>query len=417
MTYAKTKEFPLSLRAKACALRHVERMHMTRGGKALVNRLLSLPNTGMSRSALEYGSLITAAPVARLLPIPPTWESWLSISTRIPRIRSKGHTPGVALLQETCALIEERIRTDASQKASTCSYGGATSTTTPLPAREMELHAISSTPPSAARTSSIMTVEDMDLATPPTSQGQGHNLTTRHTGTFERTTTEDDWHTILTLRQKKQQARERKQGEMAAAVTAVCQQTVTGEHFLLRIKPASNIVIISTLEQEVTERLHRITALTINGRAHSINVYAATGEEARRGVIHGIPSRTPSETLMANLRVRTQGVKIIQANAMITFCGPTLPRFVYCCGGELACQPYRATVQMCRNCCSKGHPTDVCPQPDAHVCRICETRDPTNGHVCVPKCVSCRGEHRGEHSSCSPLQSHTISSVCKKQGH
>ncbi|KAL3172691.1 hypothetical protein MRX96_012743 [Rhipicephalus microplus] len=33
MTYAETNQFPLSFRAKACALRHVERMHMTRGGQ------------------------------------------------------------------------------------------------------------------------------------------------------------------------------------------------------------------------------------------------------------------------------------------------------------------------------------------------------------------------------------------------
>ncbi|KAL3243203.1 hypothetical protein MRX96_047564 [Rhipicephalus microplus] len=59
LTYAETNQFPLSLRAKACALCHVERMHMTRGGKALVHRLLSLPDTGMGRSALEYASLIS----------------------------------------------------------------------------------------------------------------------------------------------------------------------------------------------------------------------------------------------------------------------------------------------------------------------------------------------------------------------
>ncbi|KAL3226991.1 hypothetical protein MRX96_024496 [Rhipicephalus microplus] len=108
VTYAETGQFPLSLRAKACALRHIERMHMTRGGKALVHRLLSLPDTGMGRSALEYASLISGAPFAGLLPIPPHWDSRLPISTRVPGVRSKGNTPRAALLQETCALIEQR---------------------------------------------------------------------------------------------------------------------------------------------------------------------------------------------------------------------------------------------------------------------------------------------------------------------
>ncbi|KAL1442729.1 hypothetical protein MTO96_030660 [Rhipicephalus appendiculatus] len=111
---------------------------------------------------------------------------------------------------------------------------------------------------------------------------------------------------------------------------------------------------------------------------------------------------------MANLRVRTQGVEIIQArmkgdtkSATLTFCGPTLQRFVYYCGGELACQPYRATVQVCKTRCSKGHRTDVCPQPDARVCHICGTRDPTDGHMCVPKCASCGGEHVTGDRSCT----------------
>nr|XP_037289453.1 uncharacterized protein LOC119183021 [Rhipicephalus microplus] len=122
VTYAETGQFPLSLRAKACALRHIERMHMTRGGKALVHRLLSLPDTGMGRSALEYASLISGAPFAGLLPIPPHWDSRLPISTRVPGVRSKGNTPRAALLQETCALIEQRysghlhVYTDGSVK-------------------------------------------------------------------------------------------------------------------------------------------------------------------------------------------------------------------------------------------------------------------------------------------------------------
>ncbi|KAL3214894.1 hypothetical protein MRX96_006985 [Rhipicephalus microplus] len=108
-TYAETNQFPLSLRAKACALRHVKRMHVTRRGKVLVNRLLSLPDTGMGRSVLEYASLIFVAPFAGLLPIPSHCrDSRMPISIRVSGIRSKGHTPRPALLQETCAMIEER---------------------------------------------------------------------------------------------------------------------------------------------------------------------------------------------------------------------------------------------------------------------------------------------------------------------
>ncbi|KAL3221938.1 hypothetical protein MRX96_050147 [Rhipicephalus microplus] len=62
----------------------------------------------MGPSALEYTSIISRAPFASLLPIPPHWDSRLPISIRVPGIRSKGHTPRAALLQETCAMIEKR---------------------------------------------------------------------------------------------------------------------------------------------------------------------------------------------------------------------------------------------------------------------------------------------------------------------
>ncbi|KAH8024016.1 hypothetical protein HPB51_020774 [Rhipicephalus microplus] len=195
---------------------------------------------------------------------------------------------------------------------------------------------------------------------------------------------------------------------MASAVTAACQHTVIGEHFLLRIKSGSDTVIISTSEQKVVKRLCRLTALTINGRADALNVYAATGEEVLRRAINGISTRTPSERLMANLRVRTQGVEIIQARMMgetksatITFWGPALPRFLNYCRGEMACHPYRATVQLCKTCCSKGHRMDVCPQPDAHVCRICGTIETQMTDMCACQCASCGGEHVTGDRSCT----------------
>ncbi|KAL3209429.1 hypothetical protein MRX96_038126 [Rhipicephalus microplus] len=88
MTYAEASHFPsrseprpvLCATSSACTSRE--------GGKALVIRLLSLPNTGMGSSALEYAGLISGAPVAELLPIPSHWDSRLAISTRAPGCRT-----------------------------------------------------------------------------------------------------------------------------------------------------------------------------------------------------------------------------------------------------------------------------------------------------------------------------------------
>ncbi|KAL1486136.1 hypothetical protein MTO96_047083, partial [Rhipicephalus appendiculatus] len=300
--------------------------------------------------------------------------------------------------------------------------------------------------------------ENMDLTGPGSSVLDGrHDEKSGRSGqnNEERPRTDDDWQTVLTLRQKKQQARERKRGTdstgstsptkphqrrrrtpklpplpkddfkivlrphqglplktistpaLAEAIVTACSNEIRGEKFLLRIKQGSNIAILSTPSQDVAQRARLISSLTVNGRAHAVNVYAATGEDAIRGVIHGLPPRTPAETIKANLRIRTQGVELIHArmigdtkSAALTFSGPSLPRVVYYNGGELLCHPYRATVQVCKTCHAKGHRTDVCPQPDLNLCRTCGLRDPVDGHPCEPKCASCGGAHITGDRSC-----------------
>ncbi|XP_070395909.1 uncharacterized protein [Dermacentor albipictus] len=275
---------------------------------------------------------------------------------------------------------------------------------------------------------------------------------------FTREPDEDGWQTVLTLRQKRQQAKERLQAKrnepsqkeqnsppirrrkvrrnklpplprddfkiilrphqglplktltspmLAEAVISACHNKVKGEQFILRIKQGSNIAIVSTSEEETANLLRKITALTVNGKTHAFNAYAATGEGAVRGVIHGLPPHTPGETIKANLRVRTQGIEIIQArmlgnskSAVITFLGTVLPRFVYYCGGEMACRPYRNSVQVCKICHSVGHRRDVCPQPDTKVCRICGALEPEGGHECSPRCAACGGQHLTGDRSC-----------------
>ncbi|KAL1472759.1 hypothetical protein MTO96_022789 [Rhipicephalus appendiculatus] len=195
---------------------------------------------------------------------------------------------------------------------------------------------------------------------------------------------------------------------LAAAIIAACHHQITGEQFLLRIKPGPNIAILSTPHQEVAAKARGIQHLTINGHKHAVNVYAAAGEEALRGVVHRIPPHTPAETLVANMRVRTHGVELIQARmigdtkrATLTFSGPILPKVVYYYGGELVCHPFRATVQVCKLCRVRGHRTDVCPHPDRQICRMCGLENPSPEHPCELKCSSRGGPHATGDRSCT----------------
>ncbi|KAH8035308.1 hypothetical protein HPB51_004549 [Rhipicephalus microplus] len=143
--------------------------------------------------------------------------------------------------------------------------------------------------------------------------------------------------------------------ELSTAVIDACHRHFDGGSFMLRVHPGSNIIIVSTPHEHVAKELREITHLNIRGRVHSFNSYVADPEDVLRGIVHGIPSGTSQAELMANLRVRTQGVKIERARmlgstktAIITFTGSTLPRCVYFMGAEAICYPHKPTRQACK---------------------------------------------------------------------
>ncbi|KAH7942125.1 hypothetical protein HPB49_020777 [Dermacentor silvarum] len=185
-------------------------------------------------------------------------------------------------------------------------------------------------------------------------------------------------------------------------------ETCKSDKFLLRLRNGSNIIIASTPHEQVAEKILKIKTLNLNGTKHLINTYITTPEGYLKGVIHGLERETPEDELLSNLRVRTQGVTIVQARmlgksetAVITFDGAIVPRFVYYYGGEMSCVPYRPTRQYCKLCNSQGHITDVCPTPTAKACSNCRLRDPPEDHTCEPECALCGEAHPTAASECT----------------
>ncbi|KAL1484727.1 hypothetical protein MTO96_049958 [Rhipicephalus appendiculatus] len=138
-------------------------------------------------------------------------------------------------------------------------------------------------------------------------------------------------------------------------------EACNSQKFLLRLRNGSNIIIASTAHEEVAEKILKIKTLELHGTKHPFNTYISTPAGYLKGV-HGLERETPEAELLSHLRVRTQGVTIVQARmlgksetAVITFDGPILPRFVYYYGGEMPCVPYQPTRQYCKLCKSQGH--------------------------------------------------------------
>ncbi|KAL1439056.1 hypothetical protein MTO96_047517 [Rhipicephalus appendiculatus] len=106
----------------------------------------------------------------------------------------------------------------------------------------------------------------------------------------------------------------------------------TGNDFIVRIRPGSNIIIVSTPKEETAQVLRRVVTLTLGGKNYEFNTYVAAPEGTLRDVIHGIDSGTPPEELLASPRVRTQVVKVHSARmlgdidtAVITYDGTMIP--------------------------------------------------------------------------------------------
>ncbi|KAL1422152.1 hypothetical protein MTO96_022415 [Rhipicephalus appendiculatus] len=150
----------------------------------------------------------------------------------------------------------------------------------------------------------------------------------------------------------------------AVAMAGNSRQHCTGDHFIIRTRPGSNIIIASTPNVDTAQFLRWITTLTLEGKTYAINSYVAAPEDTLNGVIHGIEPGTTPEELTSNLRVRTQGVTVHSARmlgatkaAVITFEGPFCPD-MYCItgGGGGGLPPIQANAPSVPSLLTTGTP-------------------------------------------------------------
>lgn len=169
-------------------------------------------------------------------------------------------------------------------------------------------------------------------------------------------------------------------------------------HNKLRIDAKQNIIIYSTPDLNLANKLTKLQTLRLGATDYAVTAYTAAPDESVKGIVHGIPPGTTPDDILDNLEA--PGHEILYARmlgqtytAVITFAGKRLPFFVYYMNGEMRCTPYRPTRHVCRICLQEGHRADVCPTPDTAKCLTCGTANPDPDHPCAPKCVLCHGEH------------------------
>ncbi|KAH7932205.1 hypothetical protein HPB51_029438 [Rhipicephalus microplus] len=87
-------------------------------------------------------------------------------------------------------------------------------------------------------------------------------------------------------------------------------------------------------------------------------------------------------------------------NALVTFEGLKVPRYIRFYGAELRCYPHCPRQVVCKICLKLGHRDDHCPTPDV-ICPTCGTDNPTQSHPCTPHCKSCDRPHLTTDPNCS----------------
>ncbi|KAH7967182.1 hypothetical protein HPB49_023354 [Dermacentor silvarum] len=182
--------------------------------------------------------------------------------------------------------------------------------------------------------------------------------------------------------------------QISKAVSAACGGKVDNSNFLVYFRRDSNIIIVSTPDQEVTDIARKITRIVSGGNLYEVNFYVTEPDGAARSVIHSIDPDSPPKELITRLRMRTQGVEIGQTRMLgntktvvIKFSSHIVPRYVYYYGGETECHPYKPTKQICYVCQRMGHQSDVCPTPKFKIYLACGTHDLMDDYKCSLKCA------------------------------
>lgn len=162
-----------------------------------------------------------------------------------------------------------------------------------------------------------------------------------------------------------------------------------------------NIMIISTPDDTRAMRYARILSLTVADQEHEVGAYITAPEWTSKGVIKGVPVEyTPEEITRKVVNSRNplaRGAARIGTSQAVTilFEGQKVPRVVHFGLSMMQCTLYKKHFDVCRNCRTVGHRTDVCPHPKMGICYACGTLNPTEDHEesCKPVCKLCRGNH------------------------
>ncbi|KAH7975289.1 hypothetical protein HPB52_000004 [Rhipicephalus sanguineus] len=173
-----------------------------------------------------------------------------------------------------------------------------------------------------------------------------------------------------------------------------------------------NIMVISTPSQENADRYINVESITISNQEYEVSAYVAAPNATCKGVIRGISLNDDPKTIerkIVNERnpLALDAKRIKKTSTLIVlFEGYRVPNYVSYGGTLIRCTLYRKKIDVCHVCGNIGHRSDVCPTPDAAICKDCKAplqQGEEDNHTCTPKCDLCGGRHRTAAKECRQM--------------
>lgn len=172
----------------------------------------------------------------------------------------------------------------------------------------------------------------------------------------------------------------------------------------IRYNSRLNLVAVDVRNGQTTRGLLRCTELC----GIKVRAYEPLPRQCATGVIKDVDNTLTDEEITNNLRSPENRVarlrRLGKSSAIkISFCGSSLPSFVYLGLVRHPVTPFQEKPVQCRKCCRYGHREASCKH--SPVCKRCgNTHEDRDSCTAQERCVNCGAAHSATSTPCSKWQ-------------
>ncbi|KAH7953070.1 hypothetical protein HPB49_004219 [Dermacentor silvarum] len=181
------------------------------------------------------------------------------------------------------------------------------------------------------------------------------------------------------------------------------------QDYRIRIQPEVNLIAIDAWNPSLILHFLGLTTIQDRVRNFAFRLYEATPLDHPMGIFHGFDVKDDGPRLLVKIAcwthkpVAARPLDSQDRSVLVTFAGPTLPRFITYRLHHKQITPFRPNATVCTRCYLLGHTHDVCPTetPCFSTCGCPPHRVEIGGCHKPPIWINCQGPHIATDNSCT----------------